>query len=162
MEVIGPLVKSSFATRQAPSRPVSLFSEVVLDSITTQDVPEILRIVRENNLPKEWTWPAGEPGTAARVNGRLVAFCILKETIYGIVIEEFWREQTRQGVRGLFALGDWIESTTQRLANTRGKSIAVGGIVRNELKAHQDRLGSRGFVEIAKVLEKVFDPEGAA
>lgn len=133
-------------------------ASITIDPVTEADSDDINRIVDEEGLPKAWVWPQGLPGTSARVDGRVVAFCIIRETIYGIVIEELWREHSRNGVRGIYALGDWIEETVQRLASERGVPVACGGIVRDELVNHQSALRKRGFRKIAEVLEKVYQP----
>ena len=137
----------------------TVLAPIVIDPVVSEDGRDIYRIAREEGLPDAWKWPEGLPGTAARVDGRVVAFCIIKETIYGIVIEELWREHSRDGLRGIFALGDWIETTMQRLANERGVPIACGGIIRTEMWKHDRALALRGFEIIANVRERIFRPE---
>lgn len=139
-------------------RPHTL-APIVIDPIVSEDGRDVYRIAKDEGLPAGWTWPEGLPGTAARVGGRVVAFCILKETIYGIVIEELWREHTREGVRGIYALGDWIETTVQQLATERGKPLACGGAIRLEKDRHIGALKKRDFYVVAEILEKVYLPQ---
>lgn len=135
---------------------------IVIDPIVPEDGRDVYRIAQEEGLPAAWKWPEGLPGTAARVNGRVVAFCVIKETIYGIVIDQLWREHTREGKIGIYRLGDWIEETMQRLANERGIPIACGGIIRTEMWKHDRALALRGFEIIANVREKRYLPQVAA
>jgi len=121
------------------------------------DAPEIAAIVRAHNLPKEWAWPEGKHGLVV-ANPRVVAFCILSETIYGLVIEELWEEQTRDGFRGLSRLSKYIETIAQRLADERGEPLACGGIVRLDRGTHIAALKRRDYTECATILEKVFQP----
>ncbi len=135
--------------------------EVVLEPVTAADEAAVTRIVREQGLPNPWCWPQGLPGTAARIEGRLVAFCVLKESPWGLVIDELWPEKSRAGLHGMKALGDWIESLGQRLADQRGEPLDVGGIVRDKNAAHREALEKRGYAQVATILTKRFLPGGA-
>lgn len=122
------------------------------------DAPAILAIAYSWGLPWGWKWPEGRYGLVA-ASGRVVAFVLFAETIYGLVVEELWPERSREGERGLALLSHRIEAIAQGLANQRGEPLAVGGIVRRDRERHRAALEKRGYSEAAAVMEKVFKPQ---
>jgi hypothetical protein len=122
------------------------------------DAPGLLAIVRAHGLPAAWTWPAGKHGLVVDNEGGIEAFCILSETIYGLVIEELWELPTRQGIAALGMLYRKIEEIAQSLADERGIPIAAGGLVRDERATHIRALAHRGYGQIGVIMEKVFVP----
>jgi hypothetical protein len=126
------------------------------------DAPDIARIAFANELPLRWSWPEGKHGLVAEAWERVVAFAILHETVWGLVVDELWEEPTRVGYRGLAALSAHIERVAQGFADERGEAVMVGGIVRDDKDRHQAALRKRGYEEIATVLQKRFLPRIAA
>ena len=122
------------------------------------DARDILAIARESCLPAEWTWPPGVHGLVADEGSRVVAFAILAQTVWGLVVEELWEEQSRIGFEGLGLLRREIERIAQRLATERGVPLSCGGVVRNDRERHIAALRKRGYSEEAVVLAKVFRP----
>jgi hypothetical protein len=124
------------------------------------DADDILAIVRAHNVPKEWTWPEGKHGLVVATD-HVLAFCILTETIYGLVISELWEEKTRAGFRALALLSYEIENIAQRLADERGGPLTCGGVIRLDRDRHIAALRKRGYGDEAVVLGKVFLPQHA-
>lgn len=122
------------------------------------DVPDFHRIVAAHGVPAAWRWPDGKHGLVVD-DGRVVAFCVLSETIWGLVIDELWEEQTRDGFRALSLLSRYIETVAQRLANERGAPLACGGIVHLDRATHIAALRKRGYGDEAVVLAKTFTPQ---
>lgn len=122
------------------------------------DATAIANIVASHNLPAAWAWPEGEHGIVVEAHGAVRAFCVLKETIYGLVIDELWEERTRTGFRALSLLHERIEEIAQDLADRRGEPIQVGGLVVLERTAHKNALQRRGYTVEAEVLAKLVTP----
>jgi hypothetical protein len=136
----------------------SSYSRVAVRAATPDDAAGILRIVWENRLPKAWAWPPGLPGLVAIDRERVVAFAILKETIYGLVTEELWEEQSRAGFHGLTLLSRAIEDWAQSLADDRGEPLQCGGLVAIDRPSHIKALKRRGYRVEGVVLGKLFTP----
>lgn len=124
------------------------------------DARDIRRIAYENGLPVEWHWPAGKHGLVVEHKGTVRAFCVLNETVYGLVVEELWEEASSVGLRALVLLRRRIEEIAQELANKRGEMLACGGIVRLEKDRHIAALKARGYELVAEVYQRQFLPRG--
>lgn len=121
--------------------------------------PGILAIVWQHKLPQAWAWPTGLPGLVAVADdGRVVAFAILKTTIYGLVVEEIWQALDRDGQHGLTLLSREIEARAQALADARGQPLECGGLVALDRPRHIKALKRRGYEVEAVALGKVFLP----
>ena len=121
------------------------------------DAGDILAIVRAHGLPAAWTWPEGKHGLVADEGG-VQAFCILSESIYGLVVEELWEVQSRAGFHGLICLADEIETIAQDIADKRGTPVGVGGNSRRANLQFIAAMKKRGYTEIAVVVERIFTP----
>jgi hypothetical protein len=131
-------------------------------AVTPDDAPAISAIAFAQGLPAMWSWPDGHAGRVAEHDGRVVAFCALSESAYGLIVSELWDEPSRRGHLGLAALREEIEREAQRLADRRGVPLQCGGIVRVDHEAHIAALSKRGYFEEAKVMAKVFTPGAAS
>ena len=132
---------------------------MVIRAPSPEDARDIRRIAWENNLPIQWRWPPGKHGLVVEHKGEVRAFCVLDETVYGLVVSELWEEQSRTGFLALGTLARKIEEIAQRLADERGEALACGGVVRNDKERHQAALEKRGYSGVAKVFQKVFLPQ---
>jgi hypothetical protein len=137
-------------------------SKIHIRPIEAKDADDVVRIVREQNLPLEWGWPEKGAGTVAEADGKVIAFCIVEETIYGLVIAELWPEKTKIGLLGMGMLARWIEQLAQRLSTERGKPLSVGGVVRLDNANHLAALKHRGYTVEAEVLSKLYLPQAVS
>jgi hypothetical protein len=126
------------------------------------DVPGIHAITAANGLPAAWRWPEGKHGLVVEGLGRVLAFCVLYESVYGLVIDELWEEPSRPGYMALAKLSHYLEEVAQRLANERGAALAMGGVIRLDKERHINALRRRGYSEVATVMERAFLPQGQA
>jgi ABC-type Fe3+ transport system substrate-binding protein len=138
-----------------------LSANIVLRAPEPNDWADILRIIYAHGVPLGWGWPAGKHGIVADDGTQVIAFCVLSESIYGLIVDEIWEQQTKDGYRALALLSQEIEAIAQRRANDRGEAIACGGVVRLDRERHIAALRKRGYGEEAVVLTKLFNPEGA-
>lgn len=122
------------------------------------DAPGILEIAVAQRLPHAWTLPPDNHVIVAEYRGRVVAFCALTETAYGLVVNELWESLDGAGMCGLSRLRRRIEEMAQELADRRGAPLQCGGLVRLDHERHIAALRKRGYVEEAVVLAKVFTP----
>ena len=132
---------------------------MVIRAPNPEDARDIRRIAWENNLPIQWRWPPGKHGLVVEHKGRLLAFTIIYESVYGLVIDELWEEQSKDGFRGLALLSKHLEGVAQRLADERGECLALGGVVRLDKPRHIAALKHRGYQTEAEVLAKPFTPQ---
>lgn len=124
-----------------------------------EDAGDIQRIAYQNQLPPVWHWPEGKHGLVVEHQGAVRAFCVLHETIYGLVVEELWEEPSATGMRALALLRRRIEEIAQSLADERGEQLACGGIVRLEKNRHIEALKARGYEKVAEVYQRLFLPK---
>jgi hypothetical protein len=135
---------------------------MVIRAPEPDDAPDIARIAFANELPLRWSWPEGKHGLVAEAWERVVAFAILHETVWGLVVDELWEEPTRAGYRGLAALSAHIEGVAQGFADARGETMTLGGIVPSHKARHEAALRKRGYAQEAVVLVRRFLPQTAA
>jgi hypothetical protein len=132
---------------------------MILDTIRPDDANEMLRLARETGQATQgWVYSPGAAGTVVRDGNKIRGFCLLRETGVGFVVDELWCDKSKEGVASLGMLSRWLEETIQRIANERGCSLKLGGIVRDDNPAHRKALEKRGFTPIATVLVKEFEP----
>jgi hypothetical protein len=137
---------------------------LILDSLRPDDANEMLRLARETGQATHgWVYSPGAAGTVVRDGDKIRGFCLLRETGVGFVVDELWCERedhqpTRDGKASIVLLAKWLEETVQTLANERGCSLQLGGIVRLDNPTHRAALEHRGFVPVATVLTKEFTP----
>jgi hypothetical protein len=132
---------------------------VIVRAPVPSDAREIRRIAWENNLPVHWHWPPGKHGLVVEHDGRLLAFTIIYESVYGLVIDELWEEQSKDGFRGLSVLSKHLEGVAQRLADERDEPLMIGGVVRMDKERHRAALRNRDYTVEAEVLGKLFLPK---
>lgn len=133
-----------------------------IEAVTNKDAEQIYKIARENGLPRSWLWPSDCHGGVAKEDGRVVAFCAIKEIFWEVpllAIEEYWCEQSPEGRLGLLRLGIHIEQVAQKIADERGIEIKAGGFVSFEKPAHAKALKKRGYRAEGEVVTKSFYPD---
>lgn len=132
---------------------------LTLDAIRPDDANEMLRLARETSQTTHgWIYSPGAAGTVVRDGDSIRGFCLLRETAIGFVVDELWCDHSREGIASIGLLAKWLETTVQGLANERGCSLRLGGIVRLDNPVHRAALEKRGFAPIATVLVKEYEP----
>jgi hypothetical protein len=117
-----------------------------------------VRLARIHGVPA-WVLTPGAHGAVVRDGDSLAAFCLLRETALGFIIDELWPEKTRRGLQALHMLSDWIEQTVARIARERSTRLDLGGIVRLDNKSHALALQRRDYEVVAEVYKKSFFPD---
>jgi len=123
------------------------------------DAPGILAIAYAQGLPQGWRWPEKGYGFVVEHRERIVAFCCLYESVYGLVTEELWDLPGREGERALALLRRRIEAIAQELADEREEPVACGGLVSLSKPRHIKALKKRNYRVEAIALGKMFQPQ---
>jgi hypothetical protein len=133
---------------------------LVLDALREEDAGELVRLARLWGQPL-FHVSAGAHGAVVRDGASVVAFTFLRETSYGLVVDELWNEPASMGRRGLAGLGmltEWLETVAAKTARERGTPVTLGGIVRCDNPSHEAALAHRGYEIVAHVRAKEFAP----
>lgn len=105
-----------------------------------------------------WTISPDAHGVVVRDGDEVVAFCLIRETPHGFLLDELREEKSRRGIRALSLLADWVEDKMGDVARERGTPISLGGIVTLRNASHKGALVGRGYEVVAEVLAKDFQP----
>lgn len=123
-----------------------------------EDATDILRIAAANGL-EDFSWPEGAYPAVALVDGRITAFCAVRElpreNPKGLVIDELWSQGDRDGIRGLAALAEFCEDKAAERGRELGRDLYLGGVVADYLTRHAAALEARGFTPFARVYRKL-------
>jgi hypothetical protein len=140
---------------------MGLLDGLVVDEMCVEDAVELVRLAGEWGMP--WfEFSAGGCGAVVRDGvGGVVAFTVVRDRPYGLVVDELWCNRgTLRGRAGLSLLAEWLELLAQRIADERGVVMSLGGLVRLGNESHKAMLEHRGYVVVAEALSKEFVPRG--
>jgi hypothetical protein len=132
---------------------------ITIRPIHSSDARSIAKIAWACHLPISWRWDPKSNGAVAVHDGVVVAFASTREIPWGLCMEEWWCYPTPSGRAGLLALGRWSEDVAQRLADERGVSVGVGGVVRLDNPLHAAALRKRGYAVDAEVYVRQMAPK---
>lgn len=136
---------------------------MIVAPLLPEDAPQLVAIARQWGQETFVITPGAFGATAKTQNGELCAFCLLRETGYGFVIDEIYGTKDIAGKRALAALANWVERTVAQIAADRKlPSVPLGGICRLDNPDHYNALKRRGYEVVAHVFAKDIAAVGAA
>ena len=109
---------------------------MVVEAMRGDDASELLRLARVWEQRPFVVSPGAHGAVVRDCGGRVAGFAFLRETPYGLVVDELWCDRSRRGREALSLLAEWLERTAGAVARQRGVVVSLGRIVRVENVEH--------------------------